>query len=250
METKETENFKHETLKELYYHEIEQKDKINARLSIPIGVLTLMGSGAVFFISNLKNLNEGCARKIFLGLLILYIAGIFVAVYHAIRAFVGHRYKYLPKPTEISTQFQVYLDYYDENYKDFFSDTGSTKDELIQSDVKKEFCDLYKDATDNNIDKNYDKISHIRKMSNIMIFVMVVGALSLAPYYYAVNNKNEELKEIQIYINGEEVNGLAENENKNSNEKTSTKVPPKKPEPMKLRTLNESFGLEEEKEEE
>lgn len=186
-----------ELLKEMYYHELEQRDKINDRVSIPLGVLFLLIGGAAYYANNISGLINNNWYSIFIVLYALYIILIVLSIYYAVRAYYGYGYVYIPKAKIINSNIDYYINYYNNNYEKYFkSKTDKTKEELIEIDVKSRLYPLYRDAIDINRELNKKKIKYLRRLGWAIVIAIIIGAVSVFPYYAIKNNDN--IQKVQI----------------------------------------------------
>jgi len=182
----------------MYQYELEQKEQINSRIQLPIGVLTLLIGLAVYYINNFNGINrDKNAYLIFCFFLVCFIVSLIVVVMLLFFSYYNYRYAYLPTPRDIhyfTSQIHTYYNDYYEQY--FYKDGGPSKEELIKIDLDEKLYDIYLKATTRNMRLNQKKIRIMRYTGYALVFSVTMGLLTLAPYY--ITHEDTELQKVEI----------------------------------------------------
>ncbi|EOP60918.1 hypothetical protein IKQ_06149 [Bacillus cereus VDM053] len=226
----------------MYYFELEQKEKINNRITIPMGVITLLAGLAVYYFKGLSNIELSIWGWAFFAIYGSYIMTIFIAIRLVFKAYYNYKYSYLPRPDIIENDITAIINYYDSNYEQYFSQDGS-KEELIEKDINNAVYSYYKNSTSSNIGMNERKLKYLRYAGNTLLIAIFLAALSIIPYQFSIK-ENKEIKvevkqfnEISKKIEeGVKKMGQTSNTNQNNNP-----APPPKPQPSEPRVVPEEF---------
>lgn len=172
---------KRDLFKEMYYFELERKESINSRISVPIGVITIL-SGAVFYFLNIidkvPNMKLKLSVKIIFWLFLIVVISTIVLT---AMAYYGYKYFYIPIPRDIEKDYKIIQDYYDENYTKYFkSKTQETKDELINKKFDEYLCQRYMDATTSNTKLNTRKLRLLRYAGWGILISLFLGLILFA----------------------------------------------------------------------
>jgi hypothetical protein len=238
-----------ELFKEMYYHELAQKENINNRISIPLGILTLLIGVASYYINSIYNLTINTWFYIFISVLVVYSILIIICIYLLYKAYYGYEYTYISTAKVIDEHTEYYINYYDQYYDNYFSrTTNCTKNELIENAVNKKLYELYKDSIDTNAKLNEDKLVYLRKIGGIIIITVIVGAICVIPLNLCLNKNPTTYVEIvnsESYKSAKEVIKVSDDKgNKNDsivNVEPIETPPPPNPPKMELRRIIETF---------
>lgn len=132
-----------------YERELDRHDKIVASLTLPVGVLTGLGSGLAVLLKNFSS-ELIWPTRLFLTLASIDAAAIVLAVYFLIRCYFGQKYGYLPRLVELQAHYDD-LRKYHETYPNASGDADSDfedylRDKLIKADERNSFSNDDKSA--------------------------------------------------------------------------------------------------------
>lgn len=162
-----------------YYHEIDQKEKINSRVSIPLGVVTFLIASLGYFLKDINKLPDATWVGYYKVCLVGYIIFILLSVVLLSLAYYGYEYWYLASPMVLFQDLEKIKKYYDENYEEYFSEnTDLSKEELINIDFKNHIQEQYLKATEQNIKLNAKKLILLRWTGWSIIISVVIGAIT------------------------------------------------------------------------
>ncbi|WP_160398495.1 hypothetical protein [Paenibacillus sp. MMS18-CY102] len=182
-----------EHFKEMYYYEHEQKEKINGRIQTPIGFLTLLIALDAFYINGMEDIQKGTSGMAFFILLSLFSLSLLGIVYLLIRSYYAYSYKYIPVPSVLESkanEYATHFDTYYEQYKDYYK---ISKDDCITNEIDKNMYHYYMITTETNMMLNEKKLTYLRKVGYAMIISLILGLVSLVPYFIA-HEKNDVQK--------------------------------------------------------
>src|SRR5699024_8511453 len=86
--------------RECYYFEVQHKDSINARITIPVGIMPFIIASDIYLINNLKYVNLYWSLFALIAV-ILFSIGILVTVFFIFKTLFNHKYGYTSSPLEI-----------------------------------------------------------------------------------------------------------------------------------------------------
>ncbi len=119
-----------EFYKDLYLFEITRKENLNSKVSIYIGLLTVLGGIVVFELENLYQ-NVKVNSIIQFGFIAVIMIILEINIYNLYKANHGKEYKYLDNSIEVKKAF-VELEKYYKQYYEYFKNGEETIDSLIE----------------------------------------------------------------------------------------------------------------------
>lgn len=226
----------------MYYYELEQKEKLNNRVTTPMAVITLLLGLAVFYFKGIKDIELNTYGWIFFTVYGVCILFIFIAIVLVFKSYYNYRYSYLPKPEIIESDINDIVAYYDSNYEIYFSDKGLKKD-LIEEEIDNILYSYYKKATTRNIEMNERKFKYLRYTGNILLLTLLFAGLSIIPYQLSKEDKPTEV-EIKNFdeIPKKTDEGATKMNQIQTNTQSNISTPPPKPQPSEPRVVPEEFN--------
>ncbi|MEW4231518.1 hypothetical protein [Priestia megaterium] len=189
-------NKKLELAKEMYYFELEQREKLNTRTATPMAIITLLLGLAVFYFKGVKDIELNGWGWAFFTVYSVYIIFIFIAIVLVFKAYYNYKYSYLPKPEIIEKDINKIVAYYNSNYDRYFSNEGPKQD-LIEKDIDDALYSYYKKATTTNIEMNEKKFRYLRLTGNFLLITLLFGGLSIIPYQFSIKDNQPTKVEIK-----------------------------------------------------
>lgn len=174
-------------IKERYYHELDQRDRISQRTSMPIAIITLLLGGAFSLFEKLPTLQKGHYYGTFIVFFVFFTISLFISIYSLFRSLWGYRYLYLPKAKVIDDFICYWETYYDNNIEYYQQERISKKD-LVEEATNKKLYDLYIECTDQNIESNEKKVRWLFFVGFALLSAIIFGSVSLYPYYKSLDN--------------------------------------------------------------
>lgn len=215
--------------KELYEAELERREKITSSLVIPIGILSLLGSGIIYLIQKLEFFIDFINTMV---LIILIVATIFFcySVYYLIKSYFGYTYKFLPTPKELEQYWNKLREYYKTQDVDY-----KTADAEFEQYIE----NSYVDSTTENTWNNDSKSEYLHKANRAMVWCLV---LILACSFPVLVKEKDEIQKVQIVNERLTIQNMENNmgkEQKPSSANQQIKPSIQKPEPPPLRQIKE-----------
>lgn len=200
-----------ELIKEMSYFELEQKEKINNRITIPLAIITILIGLAVFYFKGLEHIETNVWGYTFFAIYGIYVMLIVASIVLLFRAYYDYKYSYLPSPQEVEKDMVEIEKYYDDNYQQYFQSKG-TKEELLEKDIERIIHSYYLKATKKNIPMNERKFKLLRYAGKTLFYAVFFAALSIIPYQISF----EENKVVKVEI--DQLESIINMNNKGENE--------------------------------
>lgn len=190
-----------DVIKDLYIFELEAKDRINNKVTIPIGIVTLL-IGALFFLS--KNLSDIKMNSLGILFFIFFAAStvsIIVIIIFIVLSYYNYKYRTLPYEKKLDLESKEVAQYYELNYEEYFSKNGISKEDLIKESIKKRLYNHYLKATESNRNLNNKKNKYLRYSGYTIVIALILLSGSFIFHQLSFNEKPTEIK----LINNKEV---------------------------------------------
>lgn len=174
----------------IYFHELELREKLNARLQTPLAILVVEVSflAYIFTNSNADYYNGWAYSFIFLIIITTIIIGI--AIGYLFKSFLNFTYKHLPSTKEINTYRDDLIKIYSPYEK---------SDDLVEKYTKQAIYNHFTEASSVNSQIN-EKRSHFIHRTNIFILAgIITSLLACIPYFFGNLNSKED-KPIKVII--------------------------------------------------
>ena len=214
-----------ELYKEMYYFELKRKDTLNSSLGLPIGIVTILAGGVLYYVQNLPALSLdvwtiGFFVTFFLGSICLAVATLFLVL-----ALWNHEYSYLPTPSEIEAYRKALVQYYEQNPAVLPG---------LEEDFRSFLCLQLCKHVEQNTRSNDSKSGYLHVGLGWVIGAIIFLAVSIGPFY--------EIQPTEQRVQKVEVINLIPSKEKVMSEKDaggSGKGPPPKPTPPSGRVIKE-----------
>lgn len=179
-----------ELFKDMYWKELDRKDKITSNLSLPAGILTVLAGVAAYYIQHFPSPRWDPWIISFAVLSTFLCISIVFAVYYFFRAYhLGYAYGYIPTPNEI-TSYALDLKKY------YASIQEPDIDKMVENDLRVFLTSIYSEYGTINTQNNDEKSKYLN-CSNIAISIsLIVLFISLGPFYivYHSDSKIQKLE--------------------------------------------------------
>ncbi|MGQ7279984.1 hypothetical protein ACT91Q_18730 [Brevibacillus thermoruber] len=231
---------RHELYKEMYYYELEQKEKINNRLGILIGILPVLFGAGFYCLENSDQVNLGNWTTIFYIILSLFLLSLVLTTIYIIRTYLGYKYRYLSLPSDIEQYLHALRGFYESegNY------TEEVVNQLISSDLKEFLTNIYIENTNFNMIENERKLQFLWRAGAFFTASIVCGALLGMLYFWGKDDQLQKPIKVQVVnVNGFsplEKGGVIQVSDNLTNRPPNASQNPK-PTPPKPRIINENF---------
>jgi hypothetical protein len=172
-------SYLYELFKEMYYRELDRKDKTNARMMYPTTIIVVLSGIMGYYISNFKFVGFDFCTVVFLIATGVMFIAICWAVYCLIRANFNYGYGYISSAGEIAEDVSDYHVYFEQLGEDMVDEKTDLK---IQDRLLKQFIAAAVVNSGNNNRKH--KFIH---RCNIGIVIGLVALLLSFPFFYVIN---------------------------------------------------------------
>lgn len=180
-----------ELFKELYWKELDRKDKINSNLSLPAGIITVIAGVDAYYIQHFPSHRCELWNISFVVLSILLAISIAFAVYYFFRAYhLGHAYGYIPTPNEIARYASDLKNYY-------MSIKEPNVDEVVENDLRIFLASKYSEYGTINTQNNDEKSKYLHRTNVAISISLIVLLLSLFPFYM-INHLTSQTQKIEM----------------------------------------------------
>ena len=106
----------------LYFHEIDSREKLNARLQIPLTLIVSFAGVLIFLLQNYWHQGFSATALGFLSLFALSLIALIIATYYFVRSCFGNTYSFLPDAQSTEEYRQKLNDLYEPQIAaDYFS---------------------------------------------------------------------------------------------------------------------------------
>lgn len=164
-----------DVFKDMYYYELNAKESIHARVSVPLGTLSIIVTLIVYYLSESKALPplSWMTRLliIYYGLTITIIGLVVYSSVMLYRIVYGNKYGQLPPPAQI------------QEYMNNLQKTNNTE-ETNQKEFHSFLNDMYRDAAEENRKNNHIKIGYIRNANLAIILALLLCIINSVPLYF------------------------------------------------------------------
>lgn len=221
-----------------YEMEIERKDRINASLSLPAGVVALLAGVVALFAEKIPQNLPGPAGVIFLIAAVVLLVAIVIAICFLIFAYIGRGYYYLNTPVEWRKQVS--------DLEDYYQDEGRNNIQaLIEEDIKRNLLSQYEESAHENFENNRKKLGYLNNAKIAIACGLVALLISVVPYY--VLTHGEKTHRVHV-TNLKEINIMAKQQGSTQQSSQVNRQPQKasddsgrgKPADLKPRVIKES----------
>jgi hypothetical protein len=161
-----------EFLRKEYEAEWERRDHLQAAASVPLGVLTLLGSAMVFLVQKFDATGTWMAVTFWLAWGIAG-AAYAIAVYMLVRSYFGYMYRRLPLPSQLRT--------YESDFTAYMASLRSADPAVLRRDLEEHLASAYIDAVDRNAVNNINRGAYLHKANAASVVALVFTAISAVP---------------------------------------------------------------------
>jgi hypothetical protein len=191
-----------EMYKGMYYYELDIKEKINSRISLPLGIIILLLGGGFCFIKDMFDFTQCTMRNIYIILLISYIIFVIGSIISLINSYYGYEYHYLPETSVIEKYIEDVKEYYNKNYEEYFSENSCiSKECLIENEVSEFLIKNYISTAEHDQKMNFNKLTWQRHAITFIIIAILTGAINLPIYFNLKSQVNIKPVKVEIKQN-------------------------------------------------
>jgi hypothetical protein len=179
---------KHDFLKEHYFFEINRRHQLTSALSIPIGIVALLGGVLAYFLQNIKpSLSWPHIAMIVLLVFALYFVG--RTAYFLIRSYHNYTYGYVATPKQFLEYHQQLVEY----YRAIGSDPVEADNEL-----EKQINEQYAQYATQNTQNNDSKSEYLHRANSSLIYSLILVLACALPYLFLSLTGNGRVQQIEV----------------------------------------------------
>ncbi|MCK7597207.1 hypothetical protein M0G74_07960 [Microbulbifer sp. CAU 1566] len=180
-----------ELYEKLYFHEVEAREKIAARLQIPLAIILSITSVYAFLAKGISFDNDSLWNYFFGGVLIVSVILFFKSVSYFSRAFYGHTYEFIP--SAVTTE-----DYRKKLYETY----GSREDcdQLVEKYFNKYLFDYYCECSSANTSVNDQRSYFLHKCNTYLIVNAIPLSVAFLVFTLSGIDKNTVDKEYKVKV--------------------------------------------------
>lgn len=190
---------RYELYKDLYFFEIDRKQKLTNGLGIPIGFATVLAS-AIFFYLREFNFSQNFTTLAFLGLLTFALFKLGRGIYFIIKSNYDYSYRYLPKGEELEDYFLKNLGHNEKLEK--YNKKNDLKDidhlEKSSNEFKSFLIRKFVHANQKNGQNNRNKSEYMHSASGCLIYAFVIISISAVPYFIQEHIHPDKAPKVEI----------------------------------------------------
>lgn len=151
-----------------YFQEFERRRELNGNLSIVVGLLTIIAAGLASMMKNLRPPLNSIEVFLAIGLALTGLA-IVIAIYFAIRAFVGHAYRYVAPMSQL------------QSWRENALASGSSVQHLDTATVDA-ICQQYIESIATNDAANDRKSGYVHRTSQAAVVALALAMITAVPW--------------------------------------------------------------------
>ena len=175
----------------LYFHEIEMREKLSARLQIPLALILSLTGLLAFMLQNFERSLSNMASIFFVVFLVLSAFALAASVYYFVRSWFGHTYSFLPSAQDTENYRQELYKTYDP-----YEDGKATADGHFD-----EFLCLYMIRLSSiNTQCNDKRSIYLHKTNASLIIVASLALVSFLIFYFGDLDKGRQSKPLEVKI--------------------------------------------------
>ncbi len=173
----------------LYFAELRRKEELRGALSLPTGVLTLLGGVVVVYLGEIvegfaTGLGIDLALVVLSVLSFLLIASFVMTALHLLASHHNYTYDYVPYATDIEQAYQEFVDHYDSREEADAQFEASVLSSLVAAHRKNAF-------------NNDSKSTKLHKANRTLIYCLLLALLCSIPYYISTLRTGEVVPNIE-----------------------------------------------------
>ncbi len=177
-----------------YWKEFERRDRLNASLSLPAGVVILLAGVVGYYLQNLPEGTLDLWARFFVGSVVVLSLFLLISVYFLVRAYFNHRYGYIASPKEIEEYIDALYEYYHELEPDDLR-------VVVESDFRAFLAREYARCGAVNTNNNDRKSGFVHRANAFIVASLITLVVSLLPYFVTYY-RQPRIQKIQIMNEG------------------------------------------------
>jgi hypothetical protein len=176
-----------------YFHEIESREKLTARIQIPLTLLVSFVGVLAFLLQNFGGQSTSKMAAVFVGLLVLTFLALLAAAYCLIRSWYNNIYEFLPSSEESEKYYETLRNHY-APYED---------SEKLTKDAFARYLQAYyvKCATANAL-SNDRRTFYLHETNTALIFAAAVAFCAFSVFHFGNLDKSNVKAPAEVTIVG------------------------------------------------
>lgn len=218
--------------KEMYYFELQRRDRLASALTLPIGIVVIIVGGLLYYVPRLPPLSADPWIMAFFVTFGLGVLSTITAVYFLARSAWNHAYGYIPTPSEIEAYRQALVQYYREN-------PGVAPG--VDTDFESFLSSQFLSHTERNTLSNDRRSAYLHRGLCGILLAIIFLALSIVPFYRSqASGQHAATTGSRVIHPSKEKDMTEEKKDQQSEpEQQPSATPPPKPKPPSGRVLKE-----------
>jgi hypothetical protein len=160
-------------LKAEYDAEWQRRDQLQAAASIPLAVLTVLGSAIVYLLQAFDSESAWLVAAFWISVTVAG-AAYGVAVYMLVRSYFGYMYRRIPLPSQLVA--------YESAIREYLAAGGKASGLALRADLNDHLSRAYVAATDRNAVNNINRGHYLHKANAASVVALVFAVLAAAPF--------------------------------------------------------------------
>ncbi|MGE1112985.1 hypothetical protein ACQJ0K_14620 [Priestia megaterium] len=184
---------------------MENKEKINSRISVPLSIVTLLAGGFVYLLSTLKDIKGEVWKPLFFSFFSLFSVSLLISIFYMGKAYYNYRYKYLPSLADLDDQARE-LELYVDHRIATAEEEEESREEILEMEIQQNLYEQFIQATDINTNLNHKKLRYLRKVGLWLLATLVFGATCMIPVIFGKEDEIQKVKIVESLEQGEKKN--------------------------------------------
>ncbi|OWY35932.1 hypothetical protein [Herbaspirillum aquaticum] len=180
-----------ELCEKLYFHEVDTRDKVNARLQMPFAIGVAMAGILSFMLQNLDRAASGTWLYVFYGCYFFSGSFIFLGTWYFIKAAWSTEYQFVA-PGVFWTNYKAECYYSYEHLEN--------ADELARNAFRSMLSDQYGRTSSANAIANDMRAYHLHLTLKFLIHAGMYAMFALMVFYFSGLNKQEKDSPVRVLI--------------------------------------------------
>jgi hypothetical protein len=167
-------------LKERYEFEFEQKDRIEAKIALPVTIVTFLSGSIIYYAQNPINYVCSFWYIVFMLISLVFIGSMLSTVYFTMRTLIPYYYKHITEPDKLQKHYDELIEY----HRDKNNDTDVHVLNKLKESIKNEYLESAQYNSNTN-EKKSEYLYHARQSMFVSIYALVVCSI----IYFSLTTK-------------------------------------------------------------
>lgn len=186
-----------DTYKEFYQKEIERRSQLNNDISIPLGIISILGTGISFYLMNFDFSYSKTINWIFIIMMFLSTFCLLGSVYFLLKSYqvlqTNRVYDYLAYPNEIEEYYKKLTEYYL-----MLNGNVQIVSDKTNEDFERYFIDAYLRTSTHNMTINDERTTNLYLCKRKLLYCVIFILCSFIPFLYVNYKEEKKIDKIQI----------------------------------------------------